>query len=155
MGNRFRILLLLPCLALAGCYGLTIARVSVVDAQTRRPVRGVPVTFVADDWNLDFVGTPGQIRLESNTGRDNAVWFFTWDNTALAYAQSRYWAGHDGTFARSRGLPLPLLHLPVLFIFGFIPPEESQQVMLIYIWSYLNHLFSGKYTKKSPTLSHF
>lgn len=134
MEKRCRILLLLPCLALAGCHGLTVARVSVVDAQTRRPVRGVPVVFTAYDWNLDFSGKnpPGQSRRESDTGRDNAVWFFTWDNTAAVSARSGYWAGHDAAQARSRGLPLPLLHVPVLFLRLEAPPVRTPVPLLFH-----------------------
>ncbi len=114
MKTCLRFLLLLPCLAFAGCYGLTIARVSVVDAETKRPIRHAPVSFTCDNWNLDVSGknSPGPSHHEGNTGRDNAAWFAAWDNTALCRAHMGHFEGHYQASVSRQGIPIPLLHLP-------------------------------------------
>ena len=109
-----RFLLLLSCLALAGCHGLTIARVSVVDAETKRPIRHAPVSFICENWNLDVSGknSPRPSKHEGNTGRDNAAWFAAWNNTASCYAHMGHFEGHYQASVSRQGIPIPLLHLP-------------------------------------------
>lgn len=119
--------------ALSGCSGITIARVSVVEAGTGLPIRHAGVSLACGNWNLDVSGknTPRESRRDGNTGRDNAVWFATWDNTASAHAWTGYYAGHGGANARRQGLALPLLHLPILFLRLEVPPVRTP-VSLLY-----------------------
>lgn len=126
--------LVLSCLTLAGCKGVTIARVSVVDAKTHRSIRGANVTFTAYNWNLDPSGKnhPPVSYHEANTGRDNAAWFAAWDNTACCDARIDHFDGYYRAYVSRQGIPFPLLHLPFFRILRLEAVPVRNPVSLIH-----------------------
>lgn len=105
-------------LLFTGCYGISVVRVSVVDATDGHPLSGYPVRCGAPIFRLRFSSADGTDH-SASTGRDNAVWFFDLNNTDCMYAfvEPRLHDGHYcGRWGHRQGLPLPLLHLPVHFI---------------------------------------
>ena len=102
----------------SGCYGISVVRVSVADASDGRPLSGYPVRCGAPIFHLDIFRHDSTYH-SATTGRDNAVWFFNWNNTDSMHAivEPRLYDGHYcGRWEHRQGLPLPLLHLPIHFI---------------------------------------
>ena len=141
------LLFVLSCLVLAGCKGYTIARVSVVDAETRQPIRSVQVNFICNNWNLDVSGKhqPPQSCHDANTGRDNAVWFAAWNNTSHCLAGIDHGAGYYRALVSRHGIPFPILHLPFFRLIRLEAVPVRNPVPLIH-----HHFFEIKEPVAAP-----